>query len=316
MVKGAKKLKLKELLKKSEWLKNFVTATREVYFKALTVISPKLNTKARYKYLFGEKLDLDNPVTLNQKILWLKLNRYMKDPLVIQCADKVAVREYIKDCGCEEILIDAVAVYNSADEIDWEALPDKFAMKWNFGAGKNIICTDKTKMNKDEVIRKMQKWGREKAWLSHSELQYKYIPRKIICEKLINGEIHTSEKWKAPEDYKVFCFNGEPEYVMVCVGRENGHPKFYFFDKEWNFTRLSTDGKAAPENFTLEKPKCLDKLLEYSRKLTKAFPFVRADFYIENDKVYFGELTFTPSGGMDNKRARDVDEYFGSLLNL
>ena len=181
-------LKIKELLKKIGWLKSCVVATREMYFKALTVISPKLNTKARYKYLFKEKLDLDNPVTHNQKILWLKLNKYMNDPLVIQCADKVAVREYVKECGCEEILVDVIAIYNSAEEIDWEALPNQFAMKWNFGAGKNIICTDKSAMNKQEVIKKMKKWGKEKAWLSHSEMQYKYIPRKIICEKLVNGE--------------------------------------------------------------------------------------------------------------------------------
>jgi len=126
-----------------------------------------------------------------------------------------------------------------------------------------------------------------------------------------------SENWVAPEDYKVFCFNGEPKYIMVCVGREKGgHPKFYFFNTDWTLARISRDSIAAPEGFSIEKPQCYDKMIEYSRKLAKPFPFVRADFYVAGEKLIFGELTFTPSGGLDSNRLPATNKIMGSLVDL
>ena len=153
-------------------LKHFI---RETWFDFLTIISPTLNTKARYRYTFRKKLDLKNPQTLNEKILWLKLNKYMKNPLVIQCADKYKVREYVASCGCEDILNELIGVWDSAEDIPWDDLPNEFVLKWNYGAGMNIICTDKTQMDKEKVINQLKEWGRVKCWLSHSEMQYKYI---------------------------------------------------------------------------------------------------------------------------------------------
>ena len=127
----------------------------------------------------------------------------------------------------------------------------------------------------------------------------------------------TSKGWIAPEDYKVYCFNGEPKYVMVCVGREKGgHPKFYFFDLDWNLARINPDSKNAPSDFKMDKPKCLDKLIECAKKLSKPFPFVRADFFIAGEQLYFGELTFTPAGGLDNNRLRETDIMMGNLVDL
>lgn len=126
-----------------------------------------------------------------------------------------------------------------------------------------------------------------------------------------------SHGWVAPEDYKVYCFQGEPKFILVCIGREKaGHPQFLFFDPEWNLCRINKDSKNAPEGFKMEKPKCLKKLLDCARKLSQPFPFVRADFYIFGEKVYFGELTFTPCGGMDPNRLPETNQMMGQLLDL
>lgn len=161
---------------------------RYYVFCIATMISPELNTKLRYKSAFHKRLDLKNPRTLNDKILWLKLKYNNTNPLIVQCADKVAVRDYVKQCGCEEILIDLIGIYDSAEDIPWEELPNQFVLKWNFGAGMNIVCTDKSQMDKQTVINQMKKWGKCKYWLPHSEMQYKYMPKKIICEKLLSME--------------------------------------------------------------------------------------------------------------------------------
>ena len=293
------------------WVPGVCTKCVDLYASVLTIISPTLNTKFRYKMNFGRKINLNDPQTLNEKILWLKLNTYLKNPLVIQCADKYAVREYIKDCGCEELLIDMYSAFDRAEDINWDELPQQFVLKWNFGAGMNIICADKSKMDKDATIKQLQKWGKRKYWLRNSEMQYKYAPKKIVCEKYMsdgNGLL--------PLDYKVYCFNGKAKCVFVCIGREYGRPKFYFFDRDWQLYRVNRDSKAAPEGFTLPKPACIDKIFEYAEKLAAPFPFVRVDLYSIDEKPYFGELTFTPAAGLDSARLPETDILFGNMLNI
>ena len=302
---------IKEVLKKSRLICRIYNALYNGIFSAATVISPKLNTKMIYKSAFGKKLDLDNPKTLNEKILWLKLNRYMNDPLVIKCADKYAVREYIEECGCGEILNDLIAVWDSVDEIKWNELPDQFVIKWNFGAGMNIICDNKATLDINQTKKKLKRWGKNKYWLRHSEMQYKYAPKKMICEKYLNDGTGAQ-----PTDYKVYCFNGKAEYIMICVGRALGLPKFYFYDREWNLCRLNRDSIDAPKDFAWEKPNCIDAIFEYAEMLASPFPFVRADFYAINDAVYFGELTFTPAGGVDSSRLPETDVLFGEKVDL
>ena len=124
------------------------------------------------------------------------------------------------------------------------------------------------------------------------------------------------KNWKAPLDYKVYCFNGVADCVMLCHGREKGKPKYFFFDREWNFLRINYDGMNAPPDFHLDKPEGIDKVFEYADKLCKPFPFVRADFYLIDGKVYFGELTFTPCGGLDNGVPESFDLLMGEKLKL
>ncbi|MBO5928303.1 MAG: hypothetical protein J6Q32_05585, partial [Clostridia bacterium] len=311
---------IKSVLKKSKFIVGLYNFFTKYYIRTLAVFSTKACSKARYRLAYHKPLDLDNPKTLNEKLLWLLVNDYTTNPLVAKCADKYAVREYIKDCGYEEILNDLYGVYDKPSDIDWASLPNQFVLKWNFGCGYNIICLDKNELDEKQVKDKLKKWGKEKPWLFYGEKQYKYTPKKIICEKLIiqndNEQEVNSKNWVAPEDYKVYCFNGEAKYVMVCVGREKGHPKFYFVDRNWELARINRDSINAPEGFKLEKPKCADKLFECAENLSKPFPFVRADFYIVKDKVLFGELTFSPAGSLDVSRLPQTDILMGSMLKL
>lgn len=119
-----------------------------------------------------------------------------------------------------------------------------------------------------------------------------------------------AEGWIAPKDYKVYCIHGVPTYILLCVGREKGTPLYYFFDTDWKHKRISVDDFDVPEDFTVKKPACLDKMIECAWKLSKPFPFVRVDFFVCGEKLYFGELTFTPSAGYD------TDIIDGQLIDL
>lgn len=152
------KIKIKELF---PGLSKIYTACREIYPAALTVVSPTLNTKYRYRQFFGEHINLKNPKTLSEKILWLKLNNYNKNPLVVKCADKYSVRDYIKECGLGDLLVDIIGCYERVDDIPWEELPQKFVLKWNFGAGMNVICKDKSSLDIQKTKKQLKKMGKK-----------------------------------------------------------------------------------------------------------------------------------------------------------
>lgn len=278
---------------------------------ALTIVSPELNTRVCYRVKFGRPINLSTPNTLDEKILKLKLEEYGKSKLVKECADKYRVRNYVRRIGCEEILIPLLDSFDKVEEIDWDKLPDKFAMKWNFGCGYNIICSDKSKLDKKEVLKTMKRWGRSNYYLGYSEIQYKNVKKKILIESFLDDN-----SGKNPADYKIYCFNGKPYCVMLCMDRENDHAKYYFFDRDWNFLRINKNGLEAPEDFTIVKPRGIEEAFQYAEKLCAPFKFVRVDLYIINGKVFFGELTFTPSGGMDSSRLPETDLMFGEMLQI
>ncbi len=304
-------MSVKSRLKNLEWLMKAYKKLNYYKYAALTLISPELNTKMRYKKAFGTKPDLKTPKTFNEKLLWLKLNKYNKDPLVIRCADKYRVREYVKECDCEDILVELLGAYDKACEIPWEELPDEFVLKWNFGANMNVICRDKSHISKSKVISDLNTWEKDKkCWLSYSEMQYKYIERKIICEELLAQK--DTDTGSIP-DYKVYCFEGEPLAILVMHDRDNG-VKSEFFDVCWNL--LESDNKYAAPSKKTECPVCLEKMLRCSRALSKPFPFVRCDYYVVNDNLYFGELTFTPAGGIHTSSCKIDGKDMGDYLNL
>lgn len=271
----------------------------------VTYVSPKINTQLRYKMAYGVFPDLNHPRTFSEKLCWLKLFRYMNDPLVIKCADKYRVREYLEEKGCNALLNELYCVYDSAEQIEWDTLPDQFVMKWNFGAGKNLICKDKGHYTADDVISLFREWGKDKCWLPYSEMQYKHISPKIVCEKYLQDDSHSN----ALPDYKVYCFHGEPLATLVMLDR-NEQVKAVFFDQDWN---ALDNPKYNRPNEKIEKPECFCQMMDSARILSKPFPFVRVDFYIVNGRLFFGELTFTPAGGIYTShvkiQGKDMTDY-------
>ena len=279
------------------------------FYAAVSYLSPKLNTKLLFLKKFGRMPDLKTPQTLNEKLLKLKLERYGTDELVRKCADKYRVRDYVAKCDCGAALNKLIAVYGSVDEINWDALPDKFVMKWNFGCGYNIICPYKAELDIKKTVAQLEKWGKEPFWAYYSELQYRGVEKKIIVEEFIGNSDGTP-----PEDYKFYCFNGRAYCVMLCVGREEGWPRFYFFDRDFKLLRINRDSKDAPMGFSLPKPALLDEAFALADRLSRPFEFVRTDLYITDSGVRFGELTFTPAAALDNKRLPETDLFFGSMM--
>ena len=278
----------------------------------LCYISPTYVSKVRYKRSFQRKLNLDDPKYFNEKLMWLKLKKYANDPLVIQGADKYAVRNYIEECGLSHILNDLLGVWDRAEEIEWNKLPDKFAIKCNHGAGYNLICKNKAEFDTQKAEKQLNEWLKDDFWRDYGEIHYRKIPRKIICEKYLEGVDDA-----LPVDYKIYCFNGKPLYIGNFIERnlEEHFIRRGYFDLDWNPSPVFKDAdKMEVEKFP--RPKCLEEMLSYAEILSKPFPFVRVDFYEVSGKVYFGELTFTPTGCVGTYYTEKADLELGDILDV
>ena len=267
--------------------------------------------KIKYYLKMGKKLNLDNPQTFNEKLQWLKL--YNRKDEYTMMADKYAVRQYIAEKLGEEYLIPLLGVWDNAEDIDFDALPEQFVLKCTHNSGKGMcICKDKSKLDIDKVRKELNEGLKEEYFYSGREWCYKNIKPRIIAEKYMADD----KLSEGLSDYKFMCFNGMAESVMVCLERHTGDTKFYFFNEEWELLRYNIRGINAPEDFMLQKPEKIDEMFELARLLSTNLPFVRVDLYCSYGKVYFGELTFFPDSGFDANILRSTDENFGECLNL
>lgn len=253
--------------------------------RVLTFISPKLGTSLNYKYSTGQWLDWNNPQDINAKINILKVTEYYNNPVVTKCIDKYLIREYLKEKGLEELCPKLYGVYEKADEIDWNGLPNQFAVKCNHACGTNIIVDDKSKLDFEAAKKQLDKWMKMDYW-REGEIQYKYIKKKIIIEEYLGA----GEELKT---YKFFCFNGEPKVLYISLDED----RFIdYYDMDFNKLPYSLpEHEHYPK--TISKPENFDKMIEISKKLSNDFPFVRVDLYNSNGKIYISELTFVPTGG-------------------
>lgn len=291
-----------------------IKSTYSILLRALFALEPAIPLSFTIKLYYyigtGKWIDFESPRDFNEKIQWLKV--YYRDPLYIKCADKYTVREYVKKCGCGNTLNELYAVYDNESKIDFEALPNRFAMKCVHGCGSNLICDDKTKLNYKVVKKQFGKWLSKKIGNVSGEKHYNLIKPRIIVEKNLVGDDGI-----LPIDYKFYCFNGVPKCVCVFADRgtvEHGTTRCYF-DLEWNWLDYcTTKYKTSPERF--KKPESLEQMIKTAEMLAKPFPFVRVDLYQVEGKVVFGELTFTPAGGKSHAYNETCHKHFCDYLKL
>ena len=263
----------------------------------------KLYLKLWYRYVTGEKLNLNNPQTFNEKLQWLKL--YDRNPLYTKLVDKYEVREYIKEKIGEEYLIPLLGVWNNVSEIDFESLPNQFVLKTTHDSGGVVICKDKENFNIEKAKKFLSKHLQNNFYYSGREWPYKNVKPRIIAEKYLDFDI---------KDYKFMCFNGKMKCSFVCSERHTNGLKVTFFDKDWN--KLPFERVFPCSKDILDKPKMYDRMLIVSEILSTNIPFVRVDFYEIDNKIYFGELTFYPGNGIERFNPKKWDYKLGDMINL
>ncbi|MGU9047071.1 ATP-grasp fold amidoligase family protein [Clostridium perfringens] len=277
---------------------------------ALRFLPDTLYVKLYFRLKLKRKLDLNNPVTLNEKLQWMKFND--RNPLYSIVSDKLAVRSYIKDEIGEEYLVPLIGSWKTFDEINFDKLPNQFVIKCNHDSGGLFICKNKKSIDKKYVEEKINRSLKRQFYYVGREWQYRSIKPMIIAEKLL-----LDNNGNTPVDYKITCFNGNVDNIMVCTGRFSKEGvKFYFFDKEWRFLRYNKGDEKLPKDFIIDKPENLEEMVSLAEKLSKPFNYARIDLYNLNKKVYFSEITLSPNSGFDTDITYDTDKLLGEKLHI
>ncbi len=265
---------------------------------------------------FHYRLDWNNPKDLNEKIQWLILNSDTSE--WSRLADKVAVRDYVKEKGLGHMLIPLLGVWNDARKIDFDNLPDKFVLKCNHDSASVKIIDKSVGFDKKKIIEDFNNKLRVKFGYLSCEPHYNRIPPMIMAEEYL--PIDGAGISKTPIDYKIWCFNGKPYIVWVAYNRDNvhGHVEVEQYDLKWNyhhewgrFTNHYRDGGGK-----VPCPKSFDDMLNAAKLLSEGFPEVRVDFYDVSGKAYFGEMTFTSDCGRMPFYSKDFLLQMGELVDL
>lgn len=275
---------------------------------------PETLVRVRYYVRFKKCLNLKDPQTLNEKILYLSLRT--DTTLWSRLADKHAVREWVKERGLEDILIPQYLYIRNGEKLNEDLLPEGgFVLKTTHGCGDVMICHDRRIFDVDEAMAFFAPYLKRPYGALEGARHYMRIVPGLVAEKLVkNGE--SDLKYSSSIiDYKFWCFNGKVYYCMVCSNRTDTSVDFQIYDTEWNaHPEYIVESSEHHIGAKLPKPRNYAKMLDVCRTLSKGFPCVRVDLYNLDGKIYFGEMTFTSLGGMMDYYTNEFQKLAGSKI--
>ena len=274
----------------------------------LSMRSPGLLSRLRYREAWGRWPDLENPITFDEKLLWLNLHWH--HPLKVECGDKYTMRGYVEREGLGHLLPRAYSVYDSVDAIDFRSLPDRFVLKCTHGAKSNVFCHNKAELDVERARQDLRRWMATDFSRFYGEAHYAQMTPRILCEEFLDDGTGL-----LPTDYKVYCFNGRPCYVLCCFDRvPNGKASLAVADLDWNPVVFYRD--EPPGGRPMPRPAALPEILGTCERLSSPFPFVRVDFYSIRGRAVLGELTFTPDACIDATYTDEAEADMGRRLML
>ena len=277
--------------------------------KLSRLIPDRAYLKMKFKGLMGKELDLQHPETYNEKLQWLKL--YDRNPEYTGMVDKYEVKQYVAEKIGSEYIIPTLGVWEKVEDIDFDALPERFVLKCTHDSGGLVICKNKSKLDVAKAKKKLNKSLKNNFYYVGREWPYKNVKPRIIAEAYME-DAATGEL----RDYKFYCFSGTPKAVLIARDRHkvNEEAKYDFYDM--NFQHLDFKRGHGNSKQHLDQPETFVQMQELAGKLAQGLPHVRVDFYEVDGKNYFGELTFYPGNGMVRFEPAEWDYTFGSWIEL
>lgn len=284
-------------------------ATRFLILRLLKWVPDNIMLRLQYRLKMDFWPDFKHPKRFTEKLQLYKME--YRNPLMPICVDKYRVREYVKSKGLESILNELYGVYDRAEDIPFDKLPNEYVVKTTDGSGGNniLIVDDVSTLDIKSTIPLINSWIGIKDINAGREWAYTGIDiSRIIVERKLGYEGVSDVK-----DYKFFCFSGEPYIICVDSNRFIEHERSIY---DINWKQLDITFNDYPKGSTENVPINFDYMLYVARMLSKDFPFVRVDLYNIEGDVVFGELTFYPSSGYCYFNPDSFDFELGSKFDL
>ena len=276
---------------------------------ALRFVPDKPMLRLQYRIKCGRPLNLKDPKRYTEKIQWYKL--FYRDPVMQQCADKYQVRKYVEEHGLGHILNELYDVFETPEDIRLDHLPEQFVLKLSNGSGTNLLCRNKSELNLPEVQQKFRDYLVQSGSSAGREWVYKSDSKVIVAEKLLEDPLRPGQDLR---DYKILCFNGQPEYIICVDGRYTDHYCHVVYDPQWNKQDVVIGQSSNSADY--QKPDTLEEMLEIARTLSKDFPAVRIDLYDIGGQILFGEMTYFPWSGYMHFQPDEFDFVLGEKFTL
>lgn len=265
-----------------------------------------------YPLQTGKLMDWKNPKTFTQKLQVLKIRTKPDYERLSLYQDKYRIKDLVQERIGSEYVIPTYGIWDRAEDIDFDSLPDKFVLKPTHGGGGKgvIICKDKKNLDLNEARKIQEKYSKRILWKRFREYAFKAVEPRIIAEMLLENP----EDPEHLEDFKFFCFNGKCRFFKINFITDRHHANYYTPD----FKLLEIEETVWPRDpdIDIPRPKNLELMVELAERLAEGFPFVRVDFYNIDGKIYFGELALYPDSGFGNYAPEWADEWMGSLLQI
>lgn len=293
----------------SYYIKNPRRALIGFVMKFNFIFPDKLYLMILYRLRMGKKLNLKNPKSFNEKLQWLKL--YDRKPEYTKMVDKYEAKLYVAKIIGEDYIIPTLGVWEKFDEIDFDSLPKQFVLKTTHGGGGSgvVICKDKNNFDIEKCRTIINRSMKQNIYKTLREWPYKNITPRIIAEEYIgDGKDYIN-------DYKFFCFDGEPKVILIANGRfVESQTYFDYFDMDFKHLPFRQGG---PNYYgQIDVPPLFEEMKEIARKLSKGLTHVRIDLYEYRGKLKFGEITFYDSSGFEKFEPEEWAYKFGEMINI
>jgi len=208
-----------------------------------------------------------------------------------EMADKIKVRDYVEKRIGDVYLKKLIDVVESEDDIDenrYRDYPEQFVVKPNHASERVYINNEFNYQDfKKGINGFLNEFGNR-----NNEFHYKHIHKKLMIEEYLNP------KEEPLREYKVWVFHGKAEIIVpslsVHESKLNNDYRFRLYNRYWEEPEIQVRTNPAPFE---EPPVQLSEIIKISEELAKGWDFMRADLFLVDGDIKFGELTPTPSAG-------------------
>lgn len=250
-----------------------------------------------HRVRIGHWPDIENPRSFNEKIMAFKL--LQRDASYAPYVDKVAVKPIVADLLGEDWVVPTL--WHGTSLPQHRSWPLPYVLKANNSSGRNLFVRNADEEDWPRIERRAKRWLETPHPRFKGEWLYTQIKPQLLVEPLMgDGSL--------PADYKFYVFEGRVQLIEHVSQRDTRY-LCKLLDRDWQAVEGTIRNRENPQE--VPRPEKLDELVWAAERLGAGFDFVRVDLYLVSGKPYFGELTFTPSAGVERYQPLALDYTLG-----